>query len=222
LRSLPLPTIEKMKTLPILIFAFLVSCSPKNESENHEASNDKAFESKNSTEDIYSENGAIDSIRDPNHKAYYSDISIHEFALLILNDSVSPMDNEITFRLMDSINSTSVDTRNYYYPVFQHIADLSDGALAEAIGVYAMEYVSNYPDEFYSRYSCDDSQKLSCEQLISIAEFIQYEIGMQENIEEAWESFLEKIDTEKHKYPRDQLSIIFVDNLTNGLSDYME
>jgi len=214
------------KIVYILILVLLFSCSEKGEKTETNITGKWELEIKPNVESnnsvIHNNEATTDSLRSPFHMAYYSDISMREFGLLVLNDSIRPMDNDMTFKLMDSITSSSKDSRDFYYPIFQHIADISDSALSEVIGGYAMEYASKYPNEFYNRYSCDDSLKLNCEQLIVIAKFIQYEIGMQENIEETWKALLDKMDTEKHRYPEDHLSIIFVDNVTNGLKNYIE
>ena len=208
-----------MKNLLIILSIFLTCCSSIPE-ENLKVVKDSIQVVRPNDKEI--QKTTEDTLRLPFHKSYYSDISLKEFGQLLLIDSVRPMDNEITFRLMDSITSKSKETRDYYYPIFQHITNLSDGALSEVIGGYAMDYAEKYPDEFYDRYTCCDSSSKCCQQLIEIAEFIQYEIGMQQDIEAAYSSFVSAIETENHRYPEDRLTMIFIENITNGLNNYME
>ena len=72
---------------------------------------------------------------------------------------------------MDSINSSNVDSRNFYFPVFLKIVDKADGALAESVGEPLQIYVEKFPNEFIER-----ANNLSDEQLQSLASYIGFEL----------------------------------------------
>jgi len=82
-----------------------------------------------------------DTLRVPSNYYFLSDLTLRQVGKLILADSIQPSDNKITFDCMDSLLAKQSTTRDYYFPVFLKILDKSDGALAEAVGQYAMTYV---------------------------------------------------------------------------------
>lgn len=45
-----------------------------------------------------------DSLRNPYHNAYLTDLSFNEIGKLYLKDSIIPMDNNVTFALLDTIS----------------------------------------------------------------------------------------------------------------------
>ena len=90
-----------------------------------------------------------DTLRNSNHKYYFADKSPREFGELIMKDSVSPSDNYSTFRVIDSLKAKSVEDRKFYFKVFLKIMEKSDGALAEAIGSPAYDYVEKYSFDFF-------------------------------------------------------------------------
>lgn len=90
-----------------------------------------------------------DTLKDKNHYYYLADISPKEFAQLILKDSVNPSDNFSTFRVMDSLNAKSYNDRKFYFEVFLKIMKESDGALAEAVGLPAYNFVEKQTKEFF-------------------------------------------------------------------------
>lgn len=90
-----------------------------------------------------------DTLKDKNHYYYLADISPKEFAQLILKDSVIPSDNFSTFRVMDSLNAKSYNDRKFYFEVFLKIMKESDGALAEAVGLPAYDFVEKQTKEFF-------------------------------------------------------------------------
>lgn len=67
---------------------------------------------------------------------------------MILDGRLKPSDNEFTFRILDSLNTSDKGSRKFYFDVFNKIMDHSDGALSEAIGNYALTYVELNPAEF--------------------------------------------------------------------------
>ena len=109
---------------------------------------------------------AIDTLRDPNSYSYLTNLPLRQVADLILNDSIRPSDNKVTFDCMDSISSSNIETRNFYFPVFLKIVDKADGALAEAVGGYIKTYVEKYPKELIEK-----ANQLSEEQFQSLASF---------------------------------------------------
>lgn len=83
-------------------------------------------------------NFQVDTLRDPSHYFYLSNLPLRQVGQLILTDSIHPSDNKITFDCMDSVSSGNANTREYYYPVFLKKLDKADGALAEVVGEVAM------------------------------------------------------------------------------------
>ena len=141
-------------------------------------------------------------------------------AELVLSDSIQPMDNDLTFRLMEQIIVEDKSTRDYFFPTFKFIVNKSDGALAEVVGLFAKQYAEQYPNEFFNRFECCNSDSNCCNDLVKISKFIQYEIGMSTDIDQAYSDFLSKLETDNRKYPDDLLIILLVDNITNGLEEY--
>ena len=162
----------------------------------------------------------IDSLRSPFHRAYYSDVPLRTVAELVLSDSIKPMDNDLTFTLMEQITADDKSTRDYFFPSFKFIVNEADGALAEVVGLYAKQYAERYPNEFFNRFECCNSDTTCCNELIKLSKFIQYEIGMATDIDQARSDFLAKIEAGERQYPNDQLIILLVDNVTSGLEGY--
>jgi hypothetical protein len=78
-------------------------------------------------------------------------LPLAKVANLFLSDSIHPTDNGITFTCMDSVLSGKEETRTLIFPVFIKIMEAADGALAEAIGMYALSFVEKYSKEFANR-----------------------------------------------------------------------
>ena len=121
---------------------------------------------------------------------------------------------------MEQITAEDKSTRDYFFPTFKYIVNQSDGALSEVVGLYAKQYAERFPDEFLDRFECCDSDSTCCNELVKFSKFIQFEIGMAEDIDQASTDFLAKIEAGERKYPKDQLIILLVDNVTNGLEEY--
>ena len=135
-----------IRFISVFIILFL-SCGSSTTNESDKNLID-TIQRKQSEDDA---NFQVDTLRDPSHYFYLSNLPLRQVGQLILTDSIQPSDNKITFECMDSISSENVNTREYYYPVFLKILDKADGALAEAVGEPAMTYVEKYPKEFAER-----------------------------------------------------------------------
>lgn len=130
----------------------------------------------------------IDTLRDPSHQSYLSDLSLRQVGRLILTDSIQPSDNNITFDCMDSLSSENVSTRDYFFPVFLKILDKCDGALAEAVGLYTMTYFEKYPYEF-----AEKSKSITNEQFYSWASFTGNELYFTYESEKQVKSWLNSV-----------------------------
>jgi hypothetical protein len=134
----------------------------------------------------------VDTLNDPYHRSYLADKTTKEIGQMFLDNKLLPNDNGPTLRTMDSLLSTNQDSRKFYFMVFVKIMDKADGALAEAVGLPAMQYVEEYTDEFL-----DLSSNLSNEQFNSWARFVGWEIllSSNDNPVKDGELFIEKINS---------------------------
>ncbi len=114
---------------------------------------------------------SIDSLRDPYSPYYLADKTSKEIGQMILNNTVHPTDNNVTFKIMDSLLAKTYEDRKFYFKVYVKILDKADGALAEAVGIPGMKYVEKYTKEFVEL-----SSNLTIMQLESWANFIGWEI----------------------------------------------
>jgi hypothetical protein len=89
-----------------------------------------------------------DSLRNPYHHSYLTDLQIHEIALLYLSDSIIPLDNHITFHLMDTLITCAAEDRDWFMSIFELILMKADGALAEAVGFYTWKFIRKHPGYF--------------------------------------------------------------------------
>jgi hypothetical protein len=153
----------------VLIFVFFLITACNNTQQQTNADTTVKILSK---QEIPDED--LDSLHNPSHFAYLSNLDLKVVANLILKDSIMPRDNYVTFRCMDSISSGNLQTRMFYFPVFIKIVGKSDGALSEAVGDYCMKYLKQYPQEFVQR-------KLSKEESEKIAGFTAYELAYWSN-----------------------------------------
>lgn len=90
----------------------------------------------------------IDTLRDPNHFYYLSDLSIRTIGQLILCDSIKPSDNFVTFSLLDTISKCTDNELKFFLTIFEKTMELADGALSEAVGSYALIFIENRPKLF--------------------------------------------------------------------------
>ena len=89
-----------------------------------------------------------DSLRNPTNYFYLSDLPTRIVGELILCDSIKALQNEVSYRCLDSL-ATRIDTsRSFYLKVFSKIISNSDGALSEVVGEYAKGYIETHPGEF--------------------------------------------------------------------------
>ena len=112
-----------------------------------------------------------DSLMDPSNFYYLTDLPLRQVATLLLNDSIYPSDNQITFSCMDSISADIIEARDFYFPVFIKIQDKADGALAEVVGGYLIVYIEKYPKEFAIRIN-----SISDENINSFAQHVGNEL----------------------------------------------
>ncbi len=107
-----------------------------------------------------------DSLRNPYHFYYMADLSLKKAGELILNDSIHPSDNFITFSLMDTISGCKENDLNFFLKVFEKILNDADGALAEAVGSNTWNFIENRPVEFINHID-----KLNNDQIIKWADY---------------------------------------------------
>lgn len=121
--------------IPIALI-FLTSC--KQEVNKSDASVKKEIQSSKEEKKI-----TEDSLRNPYTEYYLSDLDLRTIAQLIVQDSVQPTDNKVTFSILDSATSGKTETRTYYSKAFDKIILKSDGALSEVIGIYCIKSINN-------------------------------------------------------------------------------
>lgn len=143
--------------------------------------------------DSNNRNQNVDSFNTPSNFAYLSNLPLRKVATLILLDSITPTDNEVTFRCMDSVLDNQKEVRDFYFPVFLKIMSKSDGALSEAVCSYAKLYAEKYTIEFSNRY-----EQLSQVLVEKWAGFVGYELSFDyESKKEAivWQDSIMKLCT---------------------------
>lgn len=142
-----------------------------------------------------------DSLRLPTHYSYLTDLPLRQVAHLILTDSISPLDNQITFECMDSLSADNVNTREFYFPVFNKIVNKSDGALSEVVGQYIMKYVERFPMEFAAK-----SKSLNDEELKTWASYVAYELHFSYNTPQQAERWMANILSKCTKCDNDAIN----------------
>jgi hypothetical protein len=115
-------------------------------------------------------NNSIDSLTTLTHAHKRDTIDTKVFANKLLRGLAKVSDDTPTFACMDSLTSNNVETRDFYWQVFQVILKKSDGALSEVVGGYLLAYLQKYPDEFAKKYS-----KLNKELKSQCVHFAAYE-----------------------------------------------
>jgi len=113
----------------------------------------------------------IDSLRNPNHYYYLTDLPLKKTGELFLTDSIQPSDNYITFSLMDTISGCTNSDLNFYLKVFEKILNYADGALAEAVGSYTWKFIEKRPAEFINHID-----NLNDDQIMKWADYTFYEM----------------------------------------------
>lgn len=137
----------------------------------------------------YGQNNDPDSLRNPFSEHYLTDLNLREVARLIVDDSVQPTDNIVTFSILDSVVQGNEETRDYFADAFDVIITKSDGALSEVIGQYCISSIYNHPNELLIWLSTGRFES-SPE---SIAQYIVYELIMGENPEKEKEELVHRI-----------------------------
>ncbi len=113
-----------------------------------------------------------DTLRNPYHESYLTDLPLRKVGQLILADSVMPLDNGVTFKCMDSILSDHITTRDFFFPVFLKILDKADGALSEVVCLFTKNYIERFPKEFSRRYAYFTNTQID-----QWAFYTRYELG---------------------------------------------
>ena len=103
--------------------------------------------------------------------AYLTELSIKRIGELILIDSIIPIDNDVTFKLLDTISSCNEKDLNFFLSVFNKIMFDADGALSEAVGVYTLKFIKMRPKIFISLIDT-----LSNESINEWAQYTAYEL----------------------------------------------
>lgn len=163
-----------IRTVNYNFFTFILGIVLLNACSSNSTKKDSIAEARQSVAIDTIENSQLDSLQDPYSFYYLSDLSLRKCAKWMLQDSISPSDNFITFRIMDSASDARKEVRDYYFPVFLKIIQKADGALAEIVGDETQFYVRMFPKEFIQR-----SKFFSDSLFKSIAYFTAFEIGYQ-------------------------------------------
>ncbi len=177
----------KYQIIPISLLVLMACNSPKKESASKEAEKE-SYPIEKTSKNQHSESG--DTVNNPLHPSWLADKSPKEIGQMILDNKIQPTDNDVTFRVMDSLLSKNADDRKFYFKVFIKILEKADGALAEMVGTPAMKYVENYTSEFL-----DLSANISKENFNSWASFVGWEILLSSNDDPVkdGELFIEKL-----------------------------
>lgn len=160
---------NKFTIFLFLVFVILFTCSMKSfKNEANLMQNEKDTLNKNKCIGKLEEN---DSLRNPFHFAYLTDLSFVEIGNLILSDSVAPTDNKITFILLDTISKCNENELSFFLKVFENIMNKSDGALSEVVGQYTLQFINKRP-EIFARHIGNSSK----ETIQNWAKFSIYEL----------------------------------------------
>ena len=130
--------------LAFIFIAFALACNSDSKPIAAEPPND----STNSIASIST--NPVDSLRNPSNYFYLSDLPTKHIGELILSDSIRALQNEISYRCLDSLNSKVDSSRSFYLKVFTKVISNTDGPLSEVVGEYAKKYIETYPNEFAS------------------------------------------------------------------------
>jgi hypothetical protein len=151
--------------------------------------------------DTTASDNSEDTLRLRTHYSYLSDLPLRQVAHLILTDSISPLDNQITFDCMDSLSADNANTREFYFPVFNKIVSKSGGALSEVVGQYIMKYVERFPKEF-----ADKSKSLKEDEFKSWSSYVAYELHFAYDTPKKTEGWMAKIISNCKECNNDQIN----------------
>ncbi len=138
---------------------------------------------------IHAQTTENDSLRNPISEYYLTDLKLREVAQLIVNDSISPTDNNVTLSIMDSVVNGTPESRNYFSNAFGIIIIKSDGALSEVIGQYCINSIHRNPNELLSWLSAGKLPSTP----ESIAGYITYELVISSTPNKDKEELINKI-----------------------------
>jgi hypothetical protein len=80
-------------------------------------------------------------------------ISANDLAWIFIEGPVPDhIPEEVALMLLDSLSSSTPDTRKLHAKAITRIWNRCDGAVAEAVGLAALEYVTERPVEFFSLF----------------------------------------------------------------------
>jgi hypothetical protein len=140
---------------------------------------------------------------------YLIDLDLRTIAQLIVQDSVQPLDNKVTFSILDSVTSGTTETRTYYSKAFDKIILKSDGALSEVIGSYCIKSIINNPNELLEWISSGKFESPS----ESIANYIAYDLVMGEQPKKEKAELFKKIKSDALNKSTSKFSIKFIDQI---------
>jgi len=130
-----------------------------------------------------------DTLRNPDNFYYLSDLPLKQVGELILNDSIYPSDNFVTFALLDTISGCKENDLEFFLKVSEKIINEADGAVAEAVGSYTWKFIEKRPTEFIKHID-----KLNKEQVEEWADYTFYEMYFAYSEEELKKRCQELID----------------------------
>jgi hypothetical protein len=114
---------------------------------------------------------------------------------------------------MDSITSKNKDTRDYFFPVFRKIVDKSDGALAEVVGSYVLEYVKKYPKELADRFKCYSTSQLCRYEFKRLALYAGEEIMMRNERQKEYDELINHMTKNYKDWRKDKKLTIFIETV---------
>ena len=114
---------------------------------------------------------------------------------------------------MDSINSKNKETRDYFFPVFRKIVDKSDGALAEVVGSYVLEYVKNYPKELADRFKCYSTSGLCRYEFKRLASYAGEETMMRNERQKEYDDLVNQMTKNYKDWRKDKKLKIFIETV---------
>jgi hypothetical protein len=117
------------------------------------------------------------------------DLSLREVAQGMVNGSIRPSDDDLTFAILDSVVDGSLQSRLYFAGAFDAIVRQADGALSEVIGMYCIRSIYAHPNELIDWLW---SGKLKTSPTV-IASHIAYELMMSQEPENERAVLMEKI-----------------------------
>ncbi|EDP96879.1 hypothetical protein KAOT1_16988 [Kordia algicida OT-1] len=139
----------------------------------------------------------------------------------ILNDEVYPSDDDETFRCLDAILKSDTNEHDFYMMVFRDIIKKSDGALAEVMGQYILDFIKEKPKYFVEKYKTFANEEK--EQWIG---FMAYEFYFQEDykteVNRYFDNILRSIATDSGKETITKLQEKVMNEVANIDSDESE